>query len=85
MNPPIVIKNRGYVKALQEIYKIMLNQELVQNYEDYLAVTEGDKVAAAILTLADVRQGAEKAAEEPNANFEMREAPEMPHGYTVKD
>jgi hypothetical protein len=93
---PIVIKNRGYVRALQEIYKIMLNQELVKDYEEYLEVTDGDKTAAAVLALAGVRQEAVKAATpvtrlEPGGdlvtadNFEMRGAPQLPHGYTVSD
>jgi hypothetical protein len=60
---PIVIKNRGYVRALREIYKIMINQQLIKDYEEYLEVTEGDKMAAAILTLAGIRQETEKAIE----------------------
>jgi hypothetical protein len=61
------LRNRGYLKALKQIYQIMVNQELIKNYEEYLAdVTDGDKVAAAILTLAgiQVEEKASRNAEE---------------------
>ena len=36
---------------LKEICEIMLKQQIVQRYDEFLDITEGDKIAAAILTL----------------------------------
>lgn len=58
-----VLKNRGYMRALQEIAKIMANKEVLDLYHEYLEETEGDKMAAAILALASIRQQTEKAIE----------------------
>lgn len=41
----------------------MTDPTLVQNYKDYLKVTDGDSMSAAILTLASVRQQTEQVLE----------------------
>jgi hypothetical protein len=81
-----VIRNRGYLRALQEIAKIMANKEILDLYDEYLEETEGDKMAAAILVLASIQKMEKTGIENPGKpNFEMRRAPEMPPGYTIED
>jgi hypothetical protein len=63
MKLKLTLNNRGYLRALQEIAKIMASKEVVELYREYLEETEGDKMAAAILALASIRQQTEKAIE----------------------
>jgi hypothetical protein len=60
----LTINNRGLREALRRIEVIMANQEVVNIFKDFLRnVTEGDKMAAAVLTLAAIRMDTGKVIE----------------------
>ena len=56
MQIKLPLKNRGYISALHEIHKIMVKEEIKQDFEEYLEIADGVQIAAAILVLANVIQ-----------------------------
>jgi hypothetical protein len=65
------VLNRSYAEAMWQIEIIMANQELIRIFREFCEVTDGDRVAAAILTDISVRMDTgkliEKMQEEPRS------------------
>jgi ADP-dependent phosphofructokinase/glucokinase len=64
MQIKLPLKNRGYISALHEIHKIMVREEIKRDFEEYLELTDGVQIAAAILVLASVIQHIEGVKKE---------------------